>query len=65
MAQKMRPLEVEEGHSMSLTTAATIEVDESVRTILRERARRRVMVLFALILAFSGFAVLISLMYLD
>jgi len=50
---------------MSLTTAATIEVDESVRTILRERARRRVMVLFALILAFSGFAVLISLMYLD
>ena len=65
VARKMLPLEAEEGHIMSLTTAATLEVDESVRTILRERARRRVMVLFALILAFSGFAVLISLMYLD
>jgi len=61
VAQKMLPLEVEERHIMSLTTAATIEVDQSVRTTLRERARRRVIVLFALVLAFSGFATLISL----
>jgi Cu/Ag efflux pump CusA len=65
VAQKMLPLEVEEGHIMSLTAADTIEVDESVRTILRERARRRVMVLFTLLLTFGGFAALISLMYLD
>ncbi len=50
---------------MSLTTAATIEVDDGVRIILKERAWRKVMVIFALVVAFSGFATLISLMYLD
>jgi hypothetical protein len=65
MARKLLLLEAEEGNVMSLTTAATIEVDESVRAILRERARRRVIVLFTLLLTFGGFATLIGLMYLD
>ena len=47
------------------SNTTTIDVDETVRILLRERARRRLMVLMVLILAFAGFAMLSGLMYLD